>query len=278
MDEPIGLIAAQGPLPVLAARGMIAAGRRVMCVGLGDVDPQLIPLCERFRSTGIARIGKWIRLLRKWNVSTTVLVGYVRKSRMYDPFRVLRLRHIPDLRTIRMWYQTLRHDRRSNSLLRAVAGELEHSGITMTGVAAFIPDHISGEGVLTRTQPTPLQWDEINFGVARLKRLGELDIGQAIAVRGREVVAVEALEGTDAVIRRAGRLCRDQAWTLLKAPKSTQDLRMDQPVIGERTIENLKAAGASCLAIEAGRVIMIDKPNLIAAADRVGIAIVGVKL
>jgi DUF1009 family protein len=278
MDEPIGLIAAQGPLPVLAAQGMIAAGRRVMCVGLGDVDPQLIPLCERYQTVGIARIGKWIRLLRKWNVTTTVLVGYVRKSRMYDPFRVLRLRHIPDLRTIRMWYRKLRHDRRSNSLLRAVAFELEQSGITMTGVAAFIPQHISGQGVLTNTQPTPGQWDEIGFGVARLRRLGELDIGQAIAVRGQEVVAVEALEGTDAVIRRAGRLCRTEPWTLLKAPKSTQDLRLDQPVIGERTIENLKAAGASCLAIEAGRVIMIDKPNLIAAADRMGIAIVGVKL
>lgn len=275
--EPIGLIAAQGTLPVLAAQGMKAAGHKVMCIGLGgDVDPQLIGLCDRYQSAGLTRIGKWIRLLRKWGVTSTVLVGYVRKSRMYDPFRVLR--HFPDLRAIRIWYKKLRHDKRSDSLLRAVAAELEESGIAMTSVAPFIPQHISQPGVMTVTEPAAAQWDEIGFGLSRLKRLGELDIGQAIAVRGREVVAVEALEGTDAVIRRAGRLCQGQAWTLLKAPKSNQDLRLDQPVIGERTVENLKAAGALCLAVEAGRVIMIDRPNLLAAADRLGMAIVGVEL
>jgi len=275
--DSIGLIAAQGTLPVLAAQGMKAAGHKVMCVGLGgDVDPQLIPLCDQYQSAGIARIGKWIRLLHRWNVKTAVLVGFVRKSRMYDPFRVLR--YLPDFRVVRMWLKKLRHDRRSDAMLRAIAGELEESGIQMASVASFIPQHISHSGTMTRTAPTPAQWDEIHFGLTRLKQLGELDIGQAIAVRGRQVVAVEALEGTDALIRRAGRLCHGLPWVLLKAPKSSQDLRLDQPVIGERTIENLKAAGASCVAIEAGRVIMIDKPSLIAAADKWGVSMVGVQL
>jgi UDP-2,3-diacylglucosamine hydrolase len=118
---------------------------------------------------------------------------------------------------------------------------------------------------------------DVEFALPIVRRLGELDIGQAVAVAQREVIAVEAIEGTDALIRRAGELCRAGGWVLVKVAKPRQDPRFDVPTVGVQTIENLKAAGAACLAVEAGKVILLDKPEVLAAADRLGIAIVGVK-
>ncbi|MCE9589839.1 MAG: UDP-2,3-diacylglucosamine diphosphatase LpxI [Planctomycetes bacterium] len=271
---PIGLIAGGGRLPVLTAQGVRAAGRRVACVGLKDqYDGDLPGECDQFGHAGIIRLGRWVRLLRRWGVREAVMIGVVRKARMYEPLRLVR--QFPDWRAARLWYRVLRHDRRSHALLGAVADELQRSGITLIDSTRYIPGALAESGVLTRRGPTAEQAGDIDFGWPLAVRLNELDIGQAVAVRDRAVIAVEAIEGTDAMIRRAGELCRIGGWTLIKAAGPRQDMRFDVPTIGPQTIETMHSAGAKCLVVETGRVIIADKPRVIELAERYGIAVVG---
>lgn len=272
--QTLGLIAGQGRLPVLTAQGIRAAGHRVACVGLaGQYDPELPSLCDEFAVAGIIRLGRWIRLLRRWDVSHAIMLGRVRKARMYEPLRMVR--QLPDWRAAWLWYRVLRHDRRNVALLSAVANELAKGGVNLMDSTSYIPQYMADAGVMTRTQPTAQQLADIDFGWPLVTQLTQADIGQSLAVMEREVVAVEAIEGTDAMIQRAGQLCRVKGWTLLKTAAPDQDMRFDVPTVGVRTIENLKAAGAGCLVVQAGRVILADKPELLALADKHRIAIVG---
>lgn len=272
---PLGLIAGAGQLPLLVAAGARAAGRPVVCVGLRDqFDPALRALCTDFHTAGIVQIGRWIRVLRRAGVHEAIMVGRVAKARMHDPLRVFR--QLPDLRAALLWYRRLRHDRRNHVLLSAVADELASAGVTLIDSTAYIPDHMASIGVLGRVQPSRESAGDVELGWPLLEQVVELDIGQSLAVRERDVIAVEAVEGTDALIDRAGTLCRAKGWTLLKTAKSSHDMRADVPTIGVLTIERLAAAGGRCLALGAGRVIMVDRPAVIAAADRLGVAILGV--
>ena len=275
-DAPnLGLIAGSGRLPVLIAEGMKQSGARVSCVGLaGLYDDSLNTLCDDLRPAGLVQIGRWIRLLRKWGVREAVMVGGVHKERMHARWRFFR--QIPDLRAALIWYRHLRHDRRNATVLRAVAEELQKSGITLIDSTTFITDHMASAGVLTRTQPTEQQRADIDFGWPLLVQMVEVGVGQAMAVRDRDVIAVEAIEGTDRMIERAGQFCRAKGWTLLKTSSAGHDMRADVPTIGVQTIENLSRAGGGCIALGAGRVILVDKPAVLAAADKAGIAVVGV--
>lgn len=271
----LGLIAGSGRLPILIAEGMKRSGARVSCVGLsGLYDDSLRGVCDDLRPAGLVQIGRWIRLLRKWGVSEAVMVGGVHKERMHARLRVFR--QIPDFRAAMIWYRHLRHDRRTASVLRAVAEELRRSGITLIDSTTYIPDHMANAGVLTRTQPTEQQRADIEFGWPLLEQMVEVGVGQAMAVRDRDVIAVEAIEGTDRMIERAGQFCRAKGWTLLKTSSAGHDMRADVPTIGVQTIENLQHAGGGCIAVGAGRVILVDKPAVLAAADKAGIAVVGV--
>jgi DUF1009 family protein len=272
--EPIGLIAGQGRLPVLTAQGIRTAGRRVACVGLVDqFAPELPALCDDFATAGVIRLGRWIRLLRGWGVREAVMIGRVKKARVFEPGRLFR--QMPDWRAARLWYRVLRHDRRNEALLAAVANELAAGGITLVDSTRYIPDYLATPGVLTRRVPSAEQLADIDFAWPLLMRMNDLDIGQAIAVKEREVIAVEAIEGTDAMIRRAGELCRVGGWVLLKAGKHAQDMRFDVPTVGLQTIESLKSAGARSLVVQAGKVILADKPQFIEAAEKAGIVVVG---
>lgn len=271
---PLGLIAGEGRLPLLTAQAMRAAGHRVACVGLADqFDSQLPSLCDDFKTAGVIRLGKWIRLLRRWGVREAVMIGRVKKARMYEPLRLVR--QIPDWRAAKLWYRVLRHDRRSAALLAAVADELSAGGITLIDSTRYIAEYMATPGVLTRRQPTAEQLADVDFGWPLVARLAEMDIGQAIAVKDREVIAVEAIEGTNAMIRRAGEYCKISGWTLLKAAKPNQDMRFDVPTVGPQTIEHLKQQGAKCLVVQAGKVILADKPELIEAAEKAGIVVMG---
>jgi len=275
MDEPIGLIAGQGRLPVLNAEGMRAAGRRVVCVGLRDqYDTDLPAVCDQFKTAGIIQIGRWIRLLRRAGVHEAVMVGRVKKVRMYDPLHLVK--QMPDWRAAKLWFGKLRHDKRNDAILGAVADELATEGITLIDSTQYIPQQMADEGVMTRREPTAAQRGDIDFALPVIARMGELDVGQSIAVRDREIIAVEAIEGTNRMIERAGHLCPRGGWTLVKIAKPDQDMRFDVPTVGLHTIEKLQATGAACLAIQAGKVIMTDKQKVIEAADQAGIAIVGV--
>lgn len=131
---------------------------------------------------------------------------------------------------------------------------------------------------MTRTQPSAAFREDLEFGLPIVRRFGDLDIGQALAVKQRRIITVEAIEGTDLMIHRAGELCSEGNWTLIKTANPNQDMRFDMPTVGLTTIEKLRRAGGSCLAVEAGRVILLDKSALLAEADRAGIAVVGLDL
>lgn len=273
---PIGLIAGDGQLPLLVARGLRDQGRPVYAIGLaGQYEPALPQLCDRFHPVGLFRIGQWARRLRAMNVQQAIMVGGVNKAKlMHDPLRLLR--QIPDLRTLLVWRSKLRHDHRSPAILGALADELARCGVTLIDSTTPIREHLACAGVMTRKEPTALQSADIDFAWEILLASARLGVGQAIAVREKDVIAVEASEGTAAMIHRAGELCSRRSWTLLKGAGPEHDRRADVPTIGPDTIRALSEAGAGCLAVEAGGVIMLDKEHTIALADRLGVAIVGV--
>ncbi len=271
----LGLIAGQGQLPLIVARGMKQAGKSVCAVGLRDqFDAQLPPLCDQFHSAGVFQIGRWIRLLRRSGVEQAVMVGRVAKIRMHDPLRLIR--QLPDWRAVNIWYRRLRHDRRNAALLAAVADELQSSGITLIDSTTYIPDHLADPGPMGSITPSPQQQDDIDFAWPLLEKMVQLHIGQSIAVRERDVIAVEAVEGTDGMIKRAGELCKAKGWTLLKTAAQDHDMRADVPTIGLETVELVAAHGGRCIAVGTSRVILIDKPKVLETADRLKVAIVGV--
>lgn len=246
------------------------------CVGLANQYDEILPgECDHFASAGVVQLGRWVRLLRRWGASEAILIGRVHKARMYDPARLWR--QLPDWRAIRLWYRILRHDRRSQVLLAALTNELERDGIQLIDTTRYIPEHIAEAGLLTRSAPSVQHREDIAFAQPLLRQLNAMDIGQALAVKERDVIAVEAMEGTDMMIERAGQLCRSGNWVLVKGAGASKDLRFDVPTVGVTTIENLHAAGGRCLAVTAGRVIFADKQRVIETADRLSIAIVGIE-
>lgn len=273
---PIGLIAGGGRLPVRVAEGLRSLGHPVHGLGfIGLYDAALPALCTTFRAVGVLRVGTWGRLLRGLGVHHAIMVGKVDKAKlMHDPWRLLR--HLPDSRTMLAWYRHLRRDRRSHAVLNAVADELGRAGVALLDSTAPIPHEMASAGVMGRAQPSYEQRLDIEFAWPLLGEVTRLDIGQAVAVRERDVLAVEAVEGTDAMIERAGQLCRKGGWTLCKGARAGHDRRADVPTVGLKTIERLHACGGRCLALAAGEVIMIDKPQMLELADRLGVSVIGV--
>ena len=186
------------------------------------------------------------------------------------------VRYIPDFRTLRLYLTRLRHDRRPYAVLQAVTDELAKEGITLIDSTQFTPEQLTTVGVLTRRAPDESQWRDIRFGWDLCKTVSRLDIGQSIAVLDKDVIAVEALEGTDAMVERAGSLCRRGGWTLIKVANSASDMRVDVPTVGVTTIEKLAAAKAACIALEVGRTVLLEKQKVLEMADRLKIAIVGI--
>jgi DUF1009 family protein len=181
-EKIIGLIAGEGRLPFLVARGAREAGVRVICVGLADnAEPALAEHVDQFYEVPLARPGNWIRRLRKHGVQKTIMVGRVAKKRIFTPWRIMR--YLPDWRAIRIWYWRLRNkDKRNDTLLGALADELASGGIILENSIMYCSEHMAVSGVMTVTQPSGSVKGDIEFGWEIVKKLGELDIGQAIAV------------------------------------------------------------------------------------------------
>lgn len=275
---PIGLIAGGGRLPIFVAEGLHRMGYSVHAVGLHhQYDPDLPGCCDSFQDVGLFRIGAWGRTLRRHGVRHAIMVGKVDKANlMHDKWRVLK--NVPDVATAVAWYSKLRHDRRSHAVLRAVADELDRKGVQLIDSTISIPDQLAAPGVMTATNPSTEQRADIELVWPMLAELLRLDIGQAMTVRDRDVISVEAVEGTDRMIERTGELCRRGGWTLVKGARAQHDRRSDVPTVGVRTIEHMHRHGGRCLAIAAGDVIMLDRDEMIRRADELGVAIIGVPM
>src|ERR1700722_2249803 len=259
---------------MLVARGARAAGRPVICAAFaGSADAALEAECDRFQWVGVARMGQWVRVLKAGGCSQAIMVGRVAKHKMYGRWRYVQ--NIPDWRTLRLWFTELRHDKRDQAVLYAVIRELQREGITLIDSTQFTQDQLATAGVMPRREPTEAQWIDARYGWELCQTLSRLDIGQAIAVKDKNILAAEAMEGTNAMIERAGGICRTGGRTLIKVSNGKQDMRVDVPSIGITTIEKLKAAGASCLVVEAGKTILLEKAKVLELAEKCKIAIVG---
>jgi len=271
---PLGLIAGEGVFPILVARGAKTAGRRVVCAAFaGHAWPVLEQECDSFRWVGILRMNQWVKHLRSQGCSEAIMVGRVAKTGIYDRWRYFR--YIPDWRSLSLFLRVMRRDKRPQAILGAVMDELQSVGIKLIDSTQYCTEHLVTPGVMTRRQPTQQQWDDIRFGYSVCRTISKMDIGQSIAVVDRDIIAVEAVEGTNAMVERAGKLCRVGGWTLIKVSNTNQDMRVDVPTVGLVTIEKLAASRAGCLVLEAGKTIILEKAKVLELAERHRIAVVG---
>jgi DUF1009 family protein len=273
---PIGLLAGWGRFPLVFAEKARSLGRRVVTVGLRyEASPELMSVCDCFRWSGLLRAGGMIRFFRKAGVREVVMAGKVHKANyMYRPWRWLAC--LPDWTSLRIWFSRGRRDNKDDNITLCFVKEFARNGLTITSPLDLCPELLVSAGTLTRRQPTAAEEADIRFAWELAKEMGRLDVGQSVAVKERAVLAVEAIEGTDQAILRAGALCRKGGFVVVKVAKPQQDRRFDVPTIGCGTIETLHKAGGKVLAIEADQTIVLDQEQVVALADRYGISVVAV--
>jgi DUF1009 family protein len=273
-NQPIGLLAGSGSFPIAFAQKALGLGLPVVCIGIRyEASPELAAMVQRFHWSGPAQIGRVSRLFRREGVERIVMAGKVHKADLlHRPWRIFRL--MPDWRTIKFWYGRPRRDNRDDTLLLALIDEFGRDGLRFESALTLCPELLVRPGVLTRRPPTAREESDIAFGWEMAKEMGRLDVGQSVAVKERAVLAVEAIEGTDRTILRAGELCRAGGFVVVKVAKPQQDMRFDVPTVGCTTVESLRKAGGRVLAIEADKTILLDQVETIALADRYGLTIV----
>ena len=266
----IGLIAGNGRFPFLALEAARAMGHDVTVVAIKEeAFPEIEEAARADRAdlhwVSLGQLGKCIAILRDAGVSQALMAGQVKHTKLFAGV-------LPDL-TLLSVLGRLR-SRNTDALISAVADVLRDHGIALVESTAFLQPLLARPGTLSRRAPSGDETADFEFAYRIADAVAGLDVGQTIAVRDRAVVAVEAMEGTDEVIARAGRLAGPGV-RLVKVAKPNQDMRFDVPVIGVATVAAMQAAGATAISVDAGKTLMIDGDAVIAAADAAGIAIVG---
>jgi DUF1009 family protein len=302
-----GLIAGNGKFPLLVAEGARRAGDSLSVAAIHEeTDPIIERLADRVEWVGIGQLGKMIRFFKDEGVEQAIMAGQVRHVQIFS-------RAVPDARMLKLLWKLPR--RNTDSLIGAIANELQSEGIELIDSTRFMQDYLAKVGTLTERQPDERERGDIEYALGIAKEIAGLDLGQTIVVRSKACVAIEAMEGTDATIRRAGELTRvgpeapalhgdaeattaakpsgvglglasllrgkraDLAGgrlTVVKLAKPDQDMRFDVPVTGLPTIETMIAAGATCLCISAGKTLMFDRAEMLALANRNAITIIAV--
>ena len=264
--EKIGLIAGNGIFPVLFAREARARGYHVVAVAhVGESRSEIDGAADSVDWIRVGQIAKLIRVFRREGVRRAVMAGGIDKVRSLSRLR-------PDWRAVRLLGRTLA--RGDDALLRGLADELATDGIEIVPCTTFLERLLFPAGLVAGPPLESRARDDVRLGCRVLSALGALDVGQSVVVEGGVVLAVEAIEGTDETIRRAGALGRGHA-VVVKAAKQAQDMRFDVPAVGPRTVETMAANGARTLAVEAGRAILLEGEDVIALARRHAITIVG---
>jgi len=271
---PVGLLAGWGRFPFAFAEKAQLVGLPVVFVGLsGEASPELAKLVTRFYWSSPARLGRMIRCFKREGVQRIVMAGKVHKANLlYRPWKVFSF--LPDWRTLRFWYFRRRKDNKDDTLMLGMIDEFARDGLVFDSALNLCPELLVPPGVLTRRRPTAKEQADIALGWELAKKMGELDVGQSVALKDRAVLAVEAIEGTDRAIARAGELCRAGGFVVVKVAKPQQDMRFDVPTVGTATIDAMYRAGGRVLAIEADKTILLDQVDTVARADRCGIIIV----
>jgi UDP-2,3-diacylglucosamine hydrolase len=274
----VGLVAGWGRYPLVVAEALRAQGYETYCLGIKDhADPSIRELVTDFDWIGLAKLGGAIRYFRRHGVAQAAMAGKVHKVRLYQSW--LWLKHMPDwvcLKTFYPHFVLARQDRKDDTLLGAIVETFRQNGVQFGPATDYAPELLVKLGCLTHRKPSAAQQKDIEFGWKIAKEMGRLDVGQSVAVKDRSVLAVEAIEGTDECIRRAGALCTAGGFSVVKVAKPQQDMRFDVPTIGQGTLDSMLAAGAKLLAIEAGKTIMIDEAAVLEFANRHKLVIVAI--
>jgi DUF1009 family protein len=264
----VGLLAGNGTFPIVFAKAAKQKGLQVIAVAHeGETLPELAQWVDGIFWIKVGQVGKLISILKEQSVKDVIMAGGIKKTRLFGGA-------LPDLRGITFFAKMIH--KKDDSILRAFADELESEGITVRESTLYLDSILAPAGVLTNRKPSKDEQKDIDFGWQIAKEIGRLDIGQTVLVKDQAVLAVEAIEGTDEAIRRGGLLC-GQGAVVVKVCKPHQDLRFDLPAIGTQTIKTMEQVKASCLAVEAGKTIVIDRESLIADADKAGITVIAIQ-
>ncbi|GAB4232945.1 MAG: UDP-2,3-diacylglucosamine diphosphatase LpxI [Acidobacteriota bacterium] len=282
-ERPVGIIAGNGPLPVETAREALRQGRPVVIAAiLEEADPVLDQLAAEYpgRLTvewlGVGQLGKLLKLFHRHHVGEAVMVGQVRHVRIFAPRSRAHwsdLRRLPDLKTLRLLRKL--PSRNTAAILEAFIGVLEQDGLRVLDSTTYLRHWLADSGPLTRRGLTEEERKDIEYGLPVAREIARLDVGQSIVVRDQVVVAVEAMEGTDAAVRRAAELARGARLTLIKVSRPNQDFRYDVPVVGPRTLEVCRECGVTAICVEAGRTLLVEKESFLRHSDELGLAVVG---
>lgn len=263
----IGIIAGGGQFPLLFIDAAHAAGRRVVVVAhKGETDEKVSEAADAVCWVKLGQLGKLISFFKQERVGETVFLGTITKTQIFRDV-------LPDLKGLSLWNKIDR--KQDDAILRAIAGALEKEGIKVLESTLYLRHLLFPVGVITRKKPNKNQRLDIKFGWQNARAIGKLDIGQCVVVRNCTVLAVEAIEGTDATILRGGALAKEQA-VVVKVKKPGQDFRFDLPATGLTTIRSLRQVQGAVLAVEAGQTLLFDKELMIEEANKAGIVIVGV--
>ena len=268
MSEKIGIIAGGGQFPLLFAGAAKKEGRKVVIVAhKGESRPDLEEIADRFCWIKLGQLGKIIKFFKNEGVTSTVFLGTITKTRIFYDI-------LPDLKGLSLWNKI--DIRQDDAILRAIAGELEKEGIKVLESTLYLKEFLFPKGILTRKSPSASNIDDIRFGWQIARGIGRMDIGQCVVVRDRTVLAIEAIEGTDAAIKRGGALGREKA-VVVKVKKPGQDFRFDLPAIGTDTIDSMTSVKAEVLAVETGQALLFDGKEVIRLADKAGIIVIGIQ-
>ena len=265
-----GLIAGNGRFPFLVLEGARSQGIEMAVIALKEeASPELEKVAKRLHWVSLGELSKTIELLQKEGVTQAVMAGQVKHNKIFSAIR-------PDWKLAKLLFSLPRKN--TDALIGAVARVLEGEGIRLVDSTIFLKPLVPEPGLLTRRAPSPHEAEDIAYGIGVARQIARMDIGQTVVISDRACVAVEAMEGTDETIARAARITGGKPLVVVKVSKPGQDMRFDVPVVGLPTIEQMKSADATALAVDAGRTLLFDRKKLIDLADAAGIAIEAVAL
>ncbi len=261
-----GLIAGNGEFPFLVIAGAKKAGEELAVVAIKEeTDPRIEEVAETVIWVGIGKLGKVISFFEGHGVKGVMMAGQVKHIQIFSGA-------LPDLKMAKMLWNLPKKN--TDSLIGGIARELEKDGIELIDSTFFAKEHLASKGVLTKRAPNSIELNDIKYGLSVANEIARLDLGQTIVVRSQACVAIEAMEGTDEVIRRAGKLAKGKL-TVVKVAKPNQDMRFDVPVVGLPTIHTMIEAGAKCLSVSAEKTLILNRTEMLALANKNKISIVG---
>jgi UDP-2,3-diacylglucosamine hydrolase len=260
-----GLIAGNGRFPFLVLEGARSQGVEMAVIAIKEeASPEIERVAKRLHWVSLGELSKTIELMHQEGVSQAVMAGQVKHNKIFSSIR-------PDWKLAKLLFSLPRKN--TDALIGAVARVLEEDGIRLVDSTIFLKPLLPEPGVLTRRAPNERESDDIAYGLGIARHIAAMDIGQTVVISDRACVAAEAMEGTDETIARAARIAPSRPLVVVKVSKPGQDMRFDVPVVGLPTIEQMKSAGVTALALDAGRTLLFDRTQLIERADAAGIAI-----